>query len=198
MIRWLRDAFSTGASDEMVDAEVRRGMDDVLAALDNVIDDEAVLTRIYVRLGKDVTGPAPTTGQGTRTAADEMCARIGMLESAITTVVKAGPSASFLGTVSLNTARRYLYELRNGLQNRTMTAPEAFRLLTSTRHALHEADTVLRRQHDMPLRQPVHAQIGDLRQLSTDLLGQLEDITEGVMRLFGHSDDSAPILVPQH
>jgi hypothetical protein len=33
MIRRLRDAFSTGASDETVDADVRRGMDDVLAAL---------------------------------------------------------------------------------------------------------------------------------------------------------------------
>jgi hypothetical protein len=195
MIRRLRDAFSTGASDETVDADVRRGMDDVLAALDNVIDDDAVLARIYARLGKDVPGPAP--GQGGGTAADEICARIGMLESAITTVVKAGPAASFLGTASLNTARRYLFELRNGLQNRTMTAPEAFRLLSSTRHALREADRVLRRQHDMPLRQPVHAQIGDLRQLSIDLLGQLDDITEGVMRLFGHSDDSAPVLVPQ-
>jgi len=196
MIRRLRDAFSTGASDETVDIDVRHGMDDVLAALDNVIDDEAVLARIYARLGEDVPGPA--RGQHTSTAADEICARIGMLESAITTVVKAGPPASFLGTVSLNTARRYLFELRNGLQNRTMTAPEAFRLLNSTRHALNEADTVLRRQHDMPLPEPVHAQIGDLRQLSTDLLGQLEDIAEGVMRLFGHSDDSAPILVPQH
>jgi hypothetical protein len=195
MIRRLRDAFSTGASNETVDAGVRRGMDDVLAALDNVIDDDAVLARIYARLGKDVPGPAP--GQGGGTAADEICARIGMLESAITTVVKAGPAASFLGTASLNTARRYLFELRNGLQNRTMTAPEAFRLLSSTRHALHEADRVLRRQHDMPLRQPIHAQIGDLRQLSIDLLGQLDDITEGVMRLFGHSDDSAPVLVPQ-
>jgi hypothetical protein len=195
MIRRLRDAFSTVASDETVDADVRHGMDDVLAALDNVIDDEAVLARVYARLGKDVPGPA--RGEGARTAADEICARIGMLESAITTVVKAGPPASFLGIVSLNTARRYLFELRNGLQNRTMTAPEAFRLLSSTRHALHEAGTVLRRQHDMPLRRPVHAQIGDLRQLSADLLGQLEDITEGVMRLFGHSDDSAPILVPQ-
>jgi hypothetical protein len=196
MIRRLRDAFSTGATDETVDADVRRGMDDVLAALDNVIDDEAVLARIYARRGKDMPGLGP--GQGARTAADEICARIGMLESAIATSVKGGPAASFLGTASLNTARRYLFELRNGLQNRTMTAPEAFRLLSSTRHVLHEADMVLRRQYDMPLRQPVHAQIGDLRQLSTDLLGQLEDITEGVMRLFGHSDDSAPVLVPQH
>jgi hypothetical protein len=196
MIRRLRDAFSTGATDETVDADVRRGMDDVLAALDNVIDDEAVLARIYARRGKDMPGLGP--GQGARTAADEICARIGMLESAIATSVKGGPAASFLGTASLNTARRYLFELRNGLQNRTMTAPEAFRLLSSTRHVLHEADMVLRRQYDMPLRQPVHAQIGDLRQLSTDLLGQLEDITEGVMRLFGHSDDSAPVLAPQH
>jgi hypothetical protein len=196
MIRRLRDAFSANASDETVDADVRRGMDDVLAALDNVIDDEAVLARIYARLGKDVPGSAP--GQGARTAVDEICARIGMLESAITTVVKAGPPASFLGTVSLNTARRYLFELRIGLQNRTMTAPEAFRLLSSTRHVLREADRVLRHQHDLPLRQPVHAQVDDLQQLSIDLLGQLEDITQGVMRLFGHSDDSALILVPQH
>ena len=89
-------------------------------------------------------------------------------------------------------------QLRTGLANRTLAEQDAFRLLFITRHALLDADMVLRRQHDLPLPQSVLAQIADLRQLSVDLLGQLDSIQEEVMRLFGHSGDSAPVLVPQH
>jgi hypothetical protein len=46
MIRWLRDAFGRGTKREAADAAVGRGMADVLAALDNVIDDDAALGRI--------------------------------------------------------------------------------------------------------------------------------------------------------
>ena len=46
MIRWLRDAFGGGPKREAADAAVGRGMADVLAALDNVIDDDAALGRI--------------------------------------------------------------------------------------------------------------------------------------------------------
>ena len=46
MIRWLRDAFGGGTKREAADAAVSRGMADVLAALDNVIDDDAALGRI--------------------------------------------------------------------------------------------------------------------------------------------------------
>ena len=47
MIRRLRDPFGGRASREAVDAAVARGMADVLAALDNVVDDDAALARIY-------------------------------------------------------------------------------------------------------------------------------------------------------
>jgi hypothetical protein len=56
MIRWLRDAFGGGTKREAADAAVGRGMADVLAALDNVIDDDAALGRICAGLGETMPG----------------------------------------------------------------------------------------------------------------------------------------------
>ena len=56
MIRWLRDAFGGGTKREAADAAVGRGMADVLAALDNVIDDDAVLGRICAGPGETMPG----------------------------------------------------------------------------------------------------------------------------------------------
>jgi hypothetical protein len=92
MIRRLRDAFDDGISKQAADAAVGRGMADVLAALDNVIDDDEALGRICAGLGKNVACAAP--GRGAGTAADEVCARTGMPESAITTARASGPAAS--------------------------------------------------------------------------------------------------------
>jgi hypothetical protein len=91
MIRRLHDAFGCGTSREAADA-VDRGMADVLAALDNVIDDDAALGRIFAGLGTNVPGAAP--GRGAATAADEVCARTGMPGSASTTARARGPAAS--------------------------------------------------------------------------------------------------------
>jgi hypothetical protein len=55
MIRWLRDAFG-GTKREAADAAVGRGMADVLAALDNVIDDDAALGRICAGPGETMPG----------------------------------------------------------------------------------------------------------------------------------------------
>jgi hypothetical protein len=56
MIRWLRDAFGGGTKREAADAAVGRGMADVLAALDNVIDDDAALGRICAGHGETMPG----------------------------------------------------------------------------------------------------------------------------------------------
>jgi hypothetical protein len=56
MIRWLRDAFGGGTKREAADAAVGRGMADVLAALDNVIDDDAALGRICAGPGETMPG----------------------------------------------------------------------------------------------------------------------------------------------
>lgn len=60
MIRWLRDAFGGGTKREAADAAVGRGMADVLAALDNVIDDDAALRRICADTGETMTGETMT------------------------------------------------------------------------------------------------------------------------------------------
>jgi hypothetical protein len=92
MIRRLRDAFGGGTGREAADAAVGRGLADVLAALDNVIDDDAVLGRICAGLGTSVPGAAP--GRGAGTAAGGVCARTGMCGPAITTARASGPAAS--------------------------------------------------------------------------------------------------------
>jgi hypothetical protein len=68
MIGWLRGAFSGGAFDgrssgEDADAAVTRGMADVLAALEHVIDDDAALRRVYAGLSENVE-PDRARGSG--------------------------------------------------------------------------------------------------------------------------------------
>ncbi len=97
MIRRLRcvvgeRAFGRGASRRAADAAVGRGMADVLAALDNVVDDEAALGVIYAGLADSVPGAA--AGRGGRTTASEALARTGRPEPAITTARAGGPPAS--------------------------------------------------------------------------------------------------------
>jgi len=80
MIRRLRDAFGGGASGQAADAAVGHGMADVLAALDNVIDDDAALGCIYAGAGKNV--PCAATGQAAAAAAGQESAAAGRPESA--------------------------------------------------------------------------------------------------------------------
>jgi hypothetical protein len=92
MIRRLRDDFGGATSREAAAAAVSRGMADVLAALDNVIDDDAALGRICAGLGKNVPGAAP--GRAAIAVADEASAPAGILESAVTPAGTRGAAAS--------------------------------------------------------------------------------------------------------
>jgi hypothetical protein len=74
MIRRLRSAFGGETSGDVADAAVGRGMAGVLTALDNVIDDDAALRRIYARHGGNV--PCGTGGS-CATGADKVCAATG-------------------------------------------------------------------------------------------------------------------------
>lgn len=195
MIKRFRDALSIGLDDEVVDSAVRQGMHDMLTALDNVVDDEAVLDQIYAGLGK-ARPSHPDRRHESSSAADEVCSRISMLESVIAAAVKSA-QPSYAGTASLAQARRFLFELRTGLERRTMTAEDAFRLLNVIGHALNEACRILRRQETTSPKKSIQAQVSDLRKLAEDVRGTFSEIEEQVMRLFGHSNDSSPVLVPQ-
>jgi hypothetical protein len=89
VIRRLRGAFGGGTSIQAADAAVGRGMADVLAALDNVIDDDAALGHICAGLDENVPGAA--LGRG---AADGACARTGAPGPAVTAARASGPAAS--------------------------------------------------------------------------------------------------------
>jgi hypothetical protein len=91
MIR-RRGAFRGQTGEESADGAVSRGMAEVLAALDNVIDDDLALGRVCARLGSNVAGAVggreavmACGGSGTRT---------GVPGSAITIVPASGPAAS--------------------------------------------------------------------------------------------------------
>jgi hypothetical protein len=92
MIRRLRDAFRGGTSRQAADAAVSRGMADVLAALDNVIDDDAALGRVYAGIGKNVPCAAP--GRAAAAAAGEASGPAGWPGSA------AGPAGAREPTAS--------------------------------------------------------------------------------------------------
>jgi hypothetical protein len=62
MISRLRDAFGGGTGAQSADAAVSRGMADLLAALDNVIDDDAALGRICARFDESMPSAAPRRG----------------------------------------------------------------------------------------------------------------------------------------
>jgi hypothetical protein len=96
MIRRLRcvlgeGAFGGRAGRAAADSAVGRGMADVLAALDNVIDDDAALGRICAGIGTGPAASAPDRDAGA--AADEVRARIGMAQPAGTMARAGGPAA---------------------------------------------------------------------------------------------------------
>jgi hypothetical protein len=92
MIRRLRDAFRGGTSRQATDAAVGHGMADVLAALDNVIDDDAALGRIYAGIGKNVPCAAP--GRTATAAAGEASPPAGLPESAAAPAGAREPAAA--------------------------------------------------------------------------------------------------------
>ena len=92
MIRRLNGAFGVGASRQAADAAVGRGMADVLAALDNVVDDDAALGRIFAGLGTSVPGAAPPLSA--RAAADRAFAPADLSDPADTTARAGGPGVS--------------------------------------------------------------------------------------------------------
>jgi hypothetical protein len=57
MIRRLRNDSRAGTNFEAAQLTISRGMADVLVALDNVIDDDAALGRVYAGIGSAVTTP---------------------------------------------------------------------------------------------------------------------------------------------
>jgi hypothetical protein len=185
-------------TEDEVNTLVTRARTDIAEILDDVLDNEAGLARIYAAHGQQ---PPPRAAAA---APDEeggqvgvVCERIAMLETTLAQAAKPG-GPSIRASMYLEMARRFLFELRSGLASRDLSAEDAFRLLSTVRHDLEEADRTLRSEQRLPLLPPVLAGIGEMRELTSEMTGQLAVLDEQVMRLFGHSDDPAAVPVPHH
>ena len=171
---------------------------DIAAILAEVLDDDAGLARIYALHGQQ----APQSASEAAHAEDDddengqvqvVCDRIAMLESTLSQAARPGGPSMEAGFY-LAAARRFLFELRSGLTGRSLAGEDAFRLLSTVRHDLQQADITLEGEQRLPLAGPVLARLSELRELTRELSGQMDGLTEQVMRLFGRSED--PVVVP--
>jgi hypothetical protein len=190
----------TRITEDEVNARVATARADIAAVLAEVLDDDAGLARIYALHGQQ---PPPSTSEATPAEDDEsgqvqtVCDRIAMLETTLAQAARPGGPSMEAGFY-LSAARRFLFELRSGLAGRSLAAEDAFRLLSTVRHDLQEADRTLRAEQRLPLAEPVPTRLGELRELTRELTGQMDALTEQVMRLFGRSKDPAVVPAPQH
>jgi hypothetical protein len=185
-------------TEDEVNARAATARADIAAVLAEVLDDDAGLARIYALHGQQ---PPPSTSEAAPAEDDEngqvqtVCDRIAMLEATLAQAARLGGPSMQAG-IYLAAARRYLFELRSGLAGRSLTGEDAFRLLSTIRHDLEEADSTLGGEQRLPLARPVLIRLGELQELTRELTGQLGVLTEQVMRLFGHSEDPALVPVP--
>lgn len=187
-------------TEEEVNARVATARADIAAVLAEVLDDDAGLARIYALHGQQ----APPSISDAAPAEDDqsgqvqaVCDRIAMLETTLAQAARPGGPSMEAGFY-LSAARRFLFELRSGLAGRSLAAEDAFRLLSTVRHDLQEADRTLHAEQRLPLAEPVLVRLGELRELTRELTGQMDPLTEQVMRLFGRSKDPAVVPAPQH
>jgi hypothetical protein len=196
-----RRPWRTGApriTEDEVNTLVTKARTDITEVLDDVLDNEAGLARIYAAHGQQPPARAVAAApdeEGGQVGA--VCEHIAMLETTLAQAAKPG-GPSIRAGMYLEMARGFLFELRSGLARRDLSAEDAFRLLSTVRHDLQEADRTLRGERRLPLPPPVLARNGEMRELTSEMTGQLAVLGEQVMRLFGHSDDPAAVPVPHH
>jgi hypothetical protein len=188
-------------TEDEVNARAAAARANIAAILGEVLDDDAGLARIYALhgqqppLGSREAAPAQDDDDSGQVRA--VCDRIAMLE---TTLAQAGrPDApSMQAGMYLNMARGFLFELRSGLAGRDLSAEDAFRLLCTVRHDLEQTDKTLRGEQRLRLPRTALAGIGEMRELTSEMTGQLAVLDTQVMRLFGRSDDPAVVPAPHH
>lgn len=185
-------------SEDEVNALVARARADIGAILEDVLDNEAGLAQVYAVHGQSApprAAAAAPDDEGGQVGA--VCDRIAMLEAALAQAGRPGSSSSLAG-MYLQMASGFLFELRSGLADRDLSAEDAVRLLNNVRHDLQEAARTLRNEQRLPLPAPVLAGIGEMRELTSEIAGQVAGVDEQVMRLFGRSDDPAEVPAPHH
>ncbi len=190
MTRRFRDWLKPRGEDhDELDALLTEAWEDGAAALAKVLDLDAGKASLLA--ARDRQEPAVrSTAEGSALAA--LRHEIDTLLSQVTAEleVDAGPAHSTI-TAHLTASRQFLIQLSAGLSRRTITKPEAQRLIDSLTHAVDEAGRTL--QYLPPCSDCSRAEeAGKLSDLLSGIRRQIPSLASRIERLFDEANDTEP------
>ncbi|MFF9309519.1 hypothetical protein ACF1BS_01245 [Streptomyces sp. NPDC014748] len=136
-------------------------------------------------------------GSSTSGAVDFVRSRLDILYEVLTAAADENSGVPFMGGIYLNTARRYVWRLREGLTGQRLEKEEALRIVGLIEHNLREAEKLHRRQSGLPLDEVTRNHIGDLVELGSDITGQGPELRRLIIRLFDEADTSIDLIPAQ-
>jgi hypothetical protein len=123
--------------------------------------------------------------------------RLDILYEILTAAANPSSGGPFMGGIYLNTARRHIWQLREGLAGQRLQKDEALRLVGLIEHNLREAEKLHRRQSGLPLDEDTLSQIGDLVELGNEITGQGTELRQLIIRLFDDAQDTTRLVPTQ-
>lgn len=194
----------TAESDAEFDARMLQSRASFIEHYNATFDFEAGLDEVYARAGlvrpedlrPTTSAPAVSEADTDNSLLQQICDHIDMIDNLLASV--AGGDVGPIVTVTyLTTSRQILLQLRTGLRARRLTHLEAFNLISSVQHNLHQIDSVMRRHRDQSLDEALHKRIGELAEINTDITEQVKRLETKVNRLFD-TEHEAIELAPVH
>jgi hypothetical protein len=166
---------------------------DFPAGLHDVYARAGLVRSVAVESGSDLMPGTGAHDTGAPSALRAVVEHIEMLDALLGAVTTSDEDTSpQQGVMYLKMARQFLLQLRIGLSARRLTQARAIHLVEAIAHNLSETDRILRAQQGLSLHDAVHARIGELREVGSDLNHQMQGLREKVLRLFTDVDDPAP------
>lgn len=136
-------------------------------------------------------GPSPSG------AVDFVRSRLDILYEVLAAAANEDSGVPFMGGIYLNTARRYVWRLRDGLTGQHLQKDEALRLVGVIEHNLREAEKLHRRQSGLPLDEVTRNHIGDLVELGSDITEQGPELRRLIIHLFDEAEASIDLIPSQ-
>lgn len=198
----MMSSFSDDFDD--LDQLIMKARASVIAKLDAATDFDAVLADIYARAQNATTSTSRRPAKHDREAdsqhggLDVVCDHIDMLSAVLEPAIAHEIKSPEIGRMYLSEAQRSLRRLRDGLSKHHLGKGEALRLIDTAEHNIREADVVLRRESGRSLDDALQGRIEELRDLGSDIAGQILTLRGSIGRLFDEATDIAALTPLPH
>ncbi len=199
---WKRNR--TAESDAEFDARMLKSRASFIEHYNSTFSFETGLDEVYARAGlvrpdglrRATVAPAVRQDDSDNSLLQQICGHIDMIDNLLASVAN-GDVGPIVTATYLTVSRQFLLRLRTGLRARRLTHHEAFNLISNVQNNLHQIDSVLRRHHGLSLDEALHARIGELTEINTDITEQMKRLETSVNRLFD-TEREAVELAPAH